>query len=88
MSKTSKYKFLWSVFQIETFKHHLEWSPTRDPEEAELELGQQTQDYVARKLYLTEEDKAACMERFEASVSELLPHQFRPICDISWLNFY
>lgn len=57
--------------QIETFKNHLEWSPTRDPEEEELELGQQTQDYVARKLYLTEEEKAACMERFEKLTEEL-----------------
>lgn len=82
---------LLSVFQIETFKNHLEWSPTRDPEEEELELGQQTQDYVARKLYLTEEEKAACMERFEASVSELhLWHQYQfvQICNIDWLNIY
>lgn len=57
--------------QIETFKNHLEWSPTRDPEEEELELGQQTQDYVARKLYLTEEEKAACTERFEKLTEEL-----------------
>lgn len=68
------------VFKIETFKNHLEWSPTRDPEEEELELGQQTQDYVARKLYLTEEEKEACTERFEASVSELLPLTSISIC--------
>ena len=43
----------------------MEWSPTRDPNEEELELGVQTTEYVARKLYMTEEEKAACTERFE-----------------------
>ncbi|XP_061193274.1 small ribosomal subunit protein mS27-like [Saccostrea echinata] len=57
--------------QIETFRNHLDWSPTRDPEEEELDLGQQTIEYQARKLYLTEEEKAACIERFEKLVEEL-----------------
>lgn len=43
----------------------MEWSPTRDPNEEELELGVQTTEYVACKLYMTEEEKAACTERFE-----------------------
>lgn len=43
----------------------MEWSPTRDPNEEELELGVQTTEYVACKLYMTEEEKAACTDRFE-----------------------
>ncbi|XP_056021387.1 28S ribosomal protein S27, mitochondrial-like isoform X2 [Ostrea edulis] len=68
-AKTDKTPVLFHK-QMETFRNHLDWSPVRNPEEEELDLGQQTVQYQAKKLYLTEEEKAACVERFEKLVEE------------------